>query len=308
MSGRKTAAVVCIFLVLVLGLSLAAGCGEKEPTGKPELSTAEPTQGPPGTEIKIIGANLGSSQGTSVVHVGDQVAEVTAWADTLVTAKVPDGLAAAVQGITVLTAQGESNEIEFTVTSKAPAPDRKEGQVEHPTPVSAMLDFMRKKGINTSGWSFSVVKVSTADPNWKIDQATQAGKPTMFFLLKKVNNSWTVIDEGSALTPQELQGDGAPSDLWIQVPPPAPPVPQNQLQVVTEYMQAKGVDMTGVTVGLVKTSKSDPSWELFQAVFPPERQMLNYYIVLHLENNQWTVKNYDTNIDNTPGMPADLKP
>lgn len=302
---------VGICVVLALALSFAAGCGEKVPTEKPELSTVEPTQGPPGTQIEIIGANFGSSQGTSVVHLGDQVANVTAWADTLVTAKVPDGLTAAVQGITVLTAQGESNEIEFTVTSKAPAPDRKEGQVEHPTPVSAMLDFMRKNGINTSGWSFSIVKVSTVDPNWKVDQATQQGKPTTYFLLKKVNNSWTVIDDGSALTPQELQGDGAPSDLWIQVPPPPPPptpTPQNQLQVVSDYMKAKGVDMSGVTIGLVKTSKSDPNWELFQAVFPPERQMLNYYAVLHLENNQWTVKNYDTNIDNTPGMPADLKP
>lgn len=309
MRNRKRPAVVAL-LALLLASAVAAvtlpGCGNgEEPSATPRITSISPAEGPAGTQVAITGTGFGTVQGTSVVHVGDIVAQVVSWADTAITVRVPDGLAAAVQGITVLTPEGESNDLEFTVTSKASAPDRKEGQVENPTPASAMLSWMKKNGVNAVGWTFSVIKLSQVDPNWKIDQASKAGQKNLYFLLKKVNGNWTVVDDGNALTPQELQGDGAPSDLWVQVPAP---VPSDQLQVVNDYLKSQGVDMTNVAIGLVKASPSDPSWELFQVVFPPERQMTNYYAVLHLENNAWVVKNYAANIDNTPGMPADLKP
>ena len=293
-----------VVVILVLSVSLAGGCGGKKPSEKPELSTLNPASGPSGTKVTIIGANLGTTQGDSVVHFGGKVVAAQDWSDTEISLKVPDGLSQDIQGVTVLTPAGESNEIDFAVTAPGPAPDRKEGQVEHPTPISAMLDWMKKQGMDTTGWTFSVVKLSKIDPNWKIDEAVKTGTATKYFLLKKVNGNWTVIDDGSSMTPQELQGDGAPSDLWEQLPTPPP---ETQQQVISDYVKAQGVDLNVVSITFFAQSKSDPAWELFQVSFPPERQMATNYIVLHQEGGKWVVKNYASEVDNTPGLPADLK-
>ena len=303
--NRNTVSAVAVLCLLALFLASAAGCGSGK---KPNIETLNPTSGPAGTQLVISGKNFGDAQGSGVVHVGGKVANVVAWTGVDVIATVPSGIDAAQQGVTVLTAQGESNQVDFTVTkgSAPPAPDRKPGQVEGNTPAQAMQDFMKKKGVDTSGWTFSVVKQSTVDPNWKIDRADKTGQQTLYFLLKKVNSNWVVVDDGNAMTPQELQGDGAPSDLWLQLPTPPP---QNQQLVVQNYLTSKGIDINGVEVNLVKASTTDPSWELFQVVFPPERQMVSQYVVLHLESNAWVVKSYGsvTVIDGTPGMPSDLK-
>jgi len=297
--------VLTVVTVLALSVSLAVGCGDnKTSEEKPELATLSPVSGPAGTKVTIIGANLGTSQGDSVVHFGGKVVKASAWSDTQVTAKVPDGLSQDVQGVTILTPQGESNEISFAVTAPGPAPDRPETQVEHPTPASAMFAWMKKQGIDVNGWTLSVVKQSKVDSNWKVDEAVKAGNATRYFLLKKVDNNWKVIDEGSSITPQELQGDGAPSDLWEQQPTPAP---QTQQQVISDYLKANGVDLDAASVTFVAQSKSDSAWELFQVSFPPERQMANNYIVLHQEGGKWVVKNYDSDVDSTTGLPADLK-
>jgi hypothetical protein len=303
MKGKVWLLPVAALVALIAAFPLAGGCG-KTPSEKPEISVVNPSSGPKGTKITIIGAQLGNAQGDSVVHIGGKVAGATAWTDVEITATVPDGLSEDVQGVTVLTPSGESNELAFAVTGTAPPPDRKEGQIEHPTPASAMLDFMKKKGINTSGWTFNVVRQSNIDPNWKIDKADKTGAAAIYFLLKKVNGNWVVVDDGNAMTPQELQGDGAPSDLWVQVPTPPPP---SEMQVISDYMKAKGIDLTGISISLVKQSGIDPAWELFQAVFPPDRDVLTNYIVLHKEGGRWVVKNYGTDVDDTPGMPEDLK-
>jgi IPT/TIG domain len=296
--------VVTVVAILVLSVSLAVGCGEKKPTAKPELSTINPVSGPTGTKVVLIGANLGDTQGDSVVHVGNKIADVSAWSNTQLTAAVPGGLTQDVQGVTVLTPAGQSNELSFAVTGSGPAPDRKEGQVEYPTPSSAMLKWMKDQGIDTTGWTFSVVKVSNADPSWKIDQATKSGSATKYFLLHKVNNSWKVIDEGSDMTADQLQGDGAPGDLWQQVPtPPA----QTQQQVIDNYLQAQGVNLSEASITFIMQSKIDPTWELFQVSFPPEAQTATNYVVLHQEGGNWVVKNYASDVDQTPGMPADLQ-
>jgi len=303
MMKGKISLVSTVVVALVLSVSLASGCGSK-PSKKPELSTLDPVSGPAGTKVTIIGANLGATQGDSVVHFGDKVTRVLAWSDTEITVKVPDGLSQDVQGVTVLTPAGESNEVDFAVTAPGPAPDRNEGQVEHPTPASAILGWMKKQGMDTSGWTLSVVKQSKIDPNWKIDEAVKTGTATKYFLMKKVDSDWTVIDDGSAMTPQELQGDGAPGDLWEQVPTPPP---ETQQQVISDYAKAQGVDLNGGSIAFVAQSKSDPTWELFQVTFPPERQMATNYVVLHQEGGKWVVKNYASDVDNTPGLPADLK-
>ena len=315
MKGSKWTAVMALCVLAVLVLTLAAGCGKK--ANAPELSVLDPNTGPEGTIVRIIGANLGASQGTSVVHVGTKVADPLAWSDTLVTIRIPSGLDNAAQGVTVLTPDGESDEVDFTVSSSSkpnpPAPNP--GDIEHPTPVSAMLDFMKKNGINTSGWTFSVVKASASDPTWKIDEAVKSGQKTLYFLLHQVKSSWTVVDYGTAMTPDQIKGKGAPADLQIQLPPPQPPQPpqppaKTQQQVIMDYMTSKGIDTTGAGIYMYKQSQADPTWEVFYVDFPVEKQQADLTFILHQENGQWVVKGYGSGPDvyNIPGLPADLKP
>lgn len=293
-----------LLLVMLLATALSAGCGSK-PANKPEITDVNPTAGAAGAQVSVIGSNFGTAQGTSVVHFSTKVADVVSWTDVMVTVKVPAGLPAAVTGVTILTGAGQSNEFNFTVIA-AKQPDRKQGDVESNTPVQAMQAFEKKKGVSTDGWTFSVVKQSTQNPNWKIDQGGKPGAAPTYFLLKKVNNLWTVIDDGKALSAAELKGDGAPADLWVDLPPKTPA--KTQQQVILDYLTSKGIATTGVTLTFVKQSKTDPTWELFLADWPVQAQIPDAYFVLHQENGQWVVKNYGTDISSTPGMPADLKP
>lgn len=308
-SRKSLLPAAALLLIVLMALSLAAGCGSKS-ADKPSITDLDPPAGAAGTQVSIIGKFFGTAQGSGVVHFGSKVADVVSWTDVLVTAKVPAGLPAAITGVTVLTSAGESNEFTFTVIA-AKQPDRKPAEVESNTPVQAMIAFEKKNGVNASNWTFSVVKQSTQDPNWKIDQGVPPGGTPTYFLLKKVNNLWTVIDDGKALTAQELKGDGAPSDLWIDVKPPPTPTPtpvKTQQQVILDYLTAKGIATTGVTITFVKQSKTDPTWDLFLADWPAQAQIPDAYVVLHKENGQWVVKGYGADISNTPGMPADLKP
>jgi len=68
-----------------------------------------------------------------------------------------------------------------------------------------MQAFEKKKGVSTTGWTYSVVKLSSVDPNWKIDSGGSANGTTTYFLLHKVNNNWTVVDAGTTPGPCPAQ-------------------------------------------------------------------------------------------------------
>jgi hypothetical protein len=303
--GRLTAVLVSLCMVALLLAALSAGCGSSGSTAKPNITDIDPPAAAAGAQISVIGTDFGSTQGTSVVHIGSKVADVVSWTSVLVTVKVPTGLSATVQGVTVLTSAGQSNEFTFTIIASK-QPDRPQGTVESNTPIQAMQAFEKKKGVSTTGWTFSVVKQSTQNPNWKIDSGGLPGQPPTYFLLKKVNNNWTVIDDGKALTQQELKGDGAPADLWVDLPPKTPA--KTQQQVILDYLTQKGITTTGVTVTFVKQSKTDPSWQLFLVDWPTQAQIPDAYVVMHQENGVWVVKNYGSDISSTPQMPTDLLP
>jgi hypothetical protein len=301
---------VAIFLIALLAVAMGAGCGSKQ--AKPELTNLDPSAGPPGTQVSIIGTNFGDAQGNSVVHVGVKVADVVSWSNVLVTFKVPTGLTESLVPVSILTSAGESNELTFGVQSSK-SPSQPSGDIESVTPVTAMKAYEKQKGVSTAGWTFSVVKLSAVDSNWKIDKGGKASGTTTYFLLHnvptaKVNPNWTVIDAATSFTPQKLASDGAPSDLQIQLPPPTPPQPpqKTQEEVILDYIKAKGVDTSAVTITLVNESKIDPTWELFNADWPAQAQIPDAQIVLHKENGQWVVKNYGSDVSNTPGMPNDL--
>jgi hypothetical protein len=276
-------ALISLLMVVVISGAFGAGCGT---TKKPQLDNLDPSSGTAGTKINIVGSNLGDSQGNSVVHVGVKVANVVSWSDTIVVAEVPTDITSTVQPVSILTGGGESDELPFLVIPTTPSPpDRQPGQAEHITPIKAMQVFEQKNGVSTAGWSYSVVKLS--------------------FLLKKVDGNWTAVDAGTAMTPQELQGDGAPSDLWVQLPS-SQPQPVSEIQTILNYLKGKGIDTTAVTISFIKQSTLDPTWELFNADWPAQAQIPDAEVVLHQENGQWVVKNYGADVSNTPGMPADL--
>ena len=123
-----------------------------------------------------------------------------------------------------------------------------------------------------------------------------------------------MVDYGTAMTPDQIKGKGAPADLQIQLPPPPsqPPQPpaKTQQQVIMDYMTSKGIDTTGAGIYMYKQSQADPTWEVFYVDFPVEKQQADLTFILHQENGQWVVKGYGSGPDvyNIPGLPADLKP
>ena len=79
----------------------------------PGITSLSPTLGPVGTSVRIIGSNLGASQGTSTVTFSGITATPTSWSATDIFAPVPSG---ATTGNVVVTVGGvASNGINFTV-------------------------------------------------------------------------------------------------------------------------------------------------------------------------------------------------
>lgn len=301
-------------LALALAAVLASGCGQAP---KPAITDLTPSSAAAGGSVNVVGSDFGDSQGNSVVHVGPKVADVTTWTNVLITFKVPEGLEGTMEPVSILTGSGESNELMLQVLvpdkNGQPTPSQPEGHIEHISPVMAMQAYMKNKNVNTTDWTFSVVKLSSLNPNWKIDQGGKPKGTVTYFLLQnaptaRANPNWTVVDSSTSYTPQRLGSLGAPADLQLTLPPPPPPQPpkKTQQQVILDYLTGKGIDTTSVVITLVNESKTDPTWELFNCDWPPEAQTPDVRVVLHQENDQWVVKGSGADIGNIPGIPADL--
>lgn len=299
---RKLVLLFACFLVLATVLSLASGCGEKEqPTGgEPIVSFISPDTGPAGTQLTVVGEKFGATQENGAVQVGKELAKVVSWSDVEITGTVPTDLAVAEYGVIVVTGGGESKEVPFTIT-RSSSQDPKGGDIEYITPIQAMTEYEAKKGVDTAGMTFSVVKVSQADPKWKIDKASKPGFGSIFFLLHQENGNWVVKDDGAQLNPQELQAEGAPSDLWNT------PQPETQAEAVWNYMRAQGVDPAAYTISVARASIIDPNWEMGLA---QKTGAQSQQIVFHKEGGTWVVKG--TSPSYTPdqlaqmGVPGDL--
>jgi hypothetical protein len=112
-------------------------------------------------------------------------------------------MAAGNYSITVTTSGGTSNKVSFTV----------EPSFTGSSPQPAMMNYLKSKGVDTTGMSFSVVATSKIDPNWKLDKATGASQGTSYFLFHKDSGGWAIVDYGTNLTADQLKADGAPSDI-----------------------------------------------------------------------------------------------
>ena len=194
---RAQAAVVVVVLVALV--ALVTGCG----ASKPVLKSVTPKEGFPGTGLKITGTSFGDSQGKSTVKLGSKTLKATSWSPTDVTASVPADMAPGSYSVTVTTGGGTSNKIAFTVSQTFSAA----------SPLPAMQNYLKSKGIDTTGMTFTVVTTSKLDPNWKLDQSVGEGQPTTYFLFHKDAAGWTIVEVATDFTAAQLKTDGAPSDI-----------------------------------------------------------------------------------------------
>ena len=195
----KRIQVVAVVLVCVAFLFVAAGCGASPPVVK----SVTPKKGFPGTGFKITGTVFGNLQTKGAVHLGSKTAPASLWAETSISANVPNGMAAGDYSLTVVTPAGTSNKVAFKVDSSYAAS----------SPLPAMTNYFKSNNVDTAGMTFAVVSTSKSDPNWKIDKATSPSQGTSYFLFHKDGSGWNIVDYGTTLSTAQLKADGAPSDL-----------------------------------------------------------------------------------------------
>jgi hypothetical protein len=259
---KRMLAIPALLCALALLGGLAAGCGG----AKPGITLVKPSSGAGGALVAIAGTGFGKSQGSSKVMFGNTIAAVESWSDTGIAVKVPSDINAGSLNVTVTVGSAVSNGVIFKIaTAGSSTPEASTpGEIEHNTPVQAMLAFLKSKGQPTTGWTFSVLTVSKSDPNWKIDEGVLTGNPqAAFFLLHKVNGNWQVLAYGSDFNPQQY---GAPADLKLVQPSPNPPKPNTEAQVIQAYLASKGKPSDGWQLSLLKVSQTDPNWEVIQGV------------------------------------------
>lgn len=282
--------VVAVVCVATLFITMAVGCGGGN---QPEVLSVTPDSGAPGIEVTITGTYFGQEKGSGNVEFGTVTADIEEWSETEIKTRVPEGLEAGEYPVKVTSEEGSSGGVQFKVIENGKESDktgRKEGQVEHNTPADAMVDYMKSKGIDTNGVTFSVYKVSETDPDWKIDRASRQGDPDEYFLLHRVKGEWTVVDYGRDFDPQ---ADGAPDDLTLEPPSPEP---VSQDQAVYDYLKEKGEPTEGWTLSVYKVSDIDSNWEVIEGRYGDQSEkfllvynnMLGGWEVLAAGEPPWT--------------------
>ena len=270
-------------LAMAFAMVAASGCGKKTPT----ITSVSPSSGAAGAEVTIKGSNFGAHQDASTVGFGSVTVSAEDWSDSEIKAKVPSDLEAGEYEVSVTTTDGTSGNMQFEVT-KAEAEPRKEGHIEHNDPEQAMIAFMKKNGMDPTGYTFSVYKVSKEDPKWKIDEASKSGTQSVFFLLHNVNEEWTVVAYGTDFNPQQ---NGAPGDLtWGGPPAPSPqPDMSKQNQAVLNYIQSQGLPTNDWKLTLVKVSKADSNWEVIKGTEISTNQSKDFLLVWNNMAGAWEV-------------------
>lgn len=223
---RRMKLATTLFSIVFVVACLSSGCGKKattESTGKkPVLASIEPASGPAGGKVKATGSRFGASQGVGAVRFADEMADAVSWADRRIVFVVPE-LPEAVYSVVVLTEDGASKALQFKVegqpqaSSTAPAatapsttaPPSTTPKDETGGEDPAVTAYKASFG-DTTGWTFSVRKVSAIDPDWKIVGAGKPGYQGQQGLMHLENGAWVVKFSGTWWEPSEV---GAPSDM-----------------------------------------------------------------------------------------------
>jgi len=194
---RSQNAAICMAIVLLMVIT--AGCG----ASKPVIKSVTPNKGLAGTGIKISGTHFGKTQDKSTLTVGGKKSIIMSWSDTSIAGTVPAVLTAGSRPVVVTTTAGPSNKVSYTVFATFTGS----------TPLPAMLQFLKNRKVDTKGVVFTAVATSKVDPTWKLDKAVASNGTTYYFLFRKTADGWTIKDFGTSLTADQMQTDGAPSDL-----------------------------------------------------------------------------------------------
>ncbi|MEW6552852.1 MAG: IPT/TIG domain-containing protein [Actinomycetota bacterium] len=256
--NRKTicAAVLAAVLSMTAAL-LFFGCGGAG--AKPEIKTLDPESGPPGSEVVIKGGSFGSSQGTGVVFFSGKEVTVVAWADTVITVKIPSDLEEATYGVTVETDNGASNEVEFKVEKGAANAPR----IASLDPESGKSgDKVTITGSNfgaTQGGGKVLFGTGTAQADkWSDTSITITVPPNL-----GANTYGVTVENAAGKSNQAIFKIGSDTDKL-----------DAQKQAVVAFLQAQGQSTAGSDqwkVALVKRSSQDPNWEVVKVTLPDSK-------------------------------------
>lgn len=234
---------------LLMSLTLF-GCGSAK--SKPKVNQLSPASGEAGSQLVINGESFGSTQGVGTVHLGTTLADEVAWADTAVTVKVPSDLAAAVYGVTVTTADGSSNDINFTVI--APVVTNVKITALKPASGVAGIDVIA----SGSGFGTTQGKILFG-PGTAVVKAWSDTSVTFTVPASSTPNTYGVKVQTSA---------GSKSNEAIYTLNGAPPADLSaQLKAVMSYAGGDP-DPSHWTIKLLKKSTIDPNWEVVEVTQP----------------------------------------
>lgn len=251
---RKWVSICVLLSVIALAMSLIAlGCGKAQ--AKPEISSLDPTSGEAGTEMVVKGGSFGATQGLSVVHFGDEVAEVVAWSDTSITIRIPTDLAAADYGVTVETEAGVSNEVQFKVTEE----EKKTIEIISLKPESGEPGTE----VEISGSNFGRNQGSGKVLFGKGEAEVMKWSDTSITI--KVPSNATANDYGVTVETEE----GKSNEAIFKVEDKKKL--EDQKEAVVSYLKSQGQSTAGSndwTITLVKQSGQDSNWEVVRITLP----------------------------------------
>ncbi len=141
--------------------------------------------------------------------------------------------------------------------------------------------------------------VSAEDPDWEIDYAfpAEAEGDGHFFLLHKVDGSWTVVaiadyTDQLGWTAAQLEELGAPTDMILD---PTQEPAATQKEAIEAYCRTAGIVIPDMAVNTEDTdiegpvvSSEDPSWEIDYA-FPADAEGEGTFFLVHKVDGNYTV-------------------
>jgi hypothetical protein len=256
---RKRALFSAVFL---LGLLMAAGlalsgCGKAKGEAKPGIISLSPDSGEVGMEVVIQGSNFGKVQGVGTVHFGTSEASVVSWSDTSITVKVPADLAPATYGVTVVTEEGASNQIEFQLTQ---AQQQKKPEISSLSPTSGLPGSEVK--VNGSNFGSTQGKGKILFGPGEADVISWSDTSITF----KV--PYNVSDILYGVKVETPAGKSQQVDFQVTQKPEQL---EAQKEAVVGYLEEKGQSTAGSEawkISLVKKSAQDPNWEVVKITLP----------------------------------------
>ncbi len=254
MKKRMWRAGVAFAALLALAAAFLAGCGKS--AAKPQIGSLDPVSGPPGSEVVIKGSGFGSSQGTGVVFFSGRQVEVVAWADTVITVKLPADMAEAAYGVKVETEKGASNEVEFKVMG-TPAAGPRITSLEPESGRSGDEVVIKGTGFGKEQGSGKVLfGTGTAEvKKWSDTSITIAVPPNL-----GPNTYGVTVKNDAGKSNEAIFKIGSDEDKMAE-----------QKQAVIDYLQAQGQSTAGSEqwkVTLVKRSAQNPNWEVVKVEVP----------------------------------------